>query len=175
MNIFKNKINRREYAYLNILLLVAFSYIYKFGYFDIHYLKNTVETQFIIPKIIFFVFAGISLFLSYIYLAIIRLNDTKISKWSLFALIIPYIGILYTLMLLIVPSKEQTDNNDLCNHILITSLLILLMNVLLFGLNSVTFGSIILILLFLFIIFVFDFLITNIAKLLKKLIKQKEN
>ena len=172
MNFFKNKINQREYAYLITLLWIISSYLYRFGHFDIHSLTNTTEAHFIIPKIILFIIFGIIVISSYAYVALCRVNDTKISKWSLLSLLIPYVVIIYSFVLIFLPSTEKINNSNLIYHIGIVCITCFIMNAILFGMSPVFLSSIFLVLFFLFVIFIIDIALTNIIKLFNKFSKK---
>ena len=172
MNILKNRINQREYAYLNVLLMIAITYVSNFGHAMAHYLNGSAETHIITSKIIFFLIFGILSLLLSVYIVLTRVNDTKISKWTLLLLLIPYVNAIYSLLSLFLPSAEKTKNDNLMVHILIISLFIIVMNLILFG-NIL--GSIFLILIFLFVIFIVDVIVTNLIKLCQKHIQKNNN
>lgn len=167
MNILKYCMKRKEYTYFLCFIYVLSSYFYKFGHIDLWKLRGNIDSDLLVLKITMFIILGILTLLVSLAITIQRLNDTKISKWSLLSLLIPYICILYQFALIFVPSKDSSIVNFNFKKIVIFIVFELLVVTIIYP-DPVQVGSCFFLLMFFsLIILFFDFLIKIVLKIIK--------
>ena len=175
MKILKNKINQRQYIYLSALTVILSAYLLRFGTLLIHNLQIKAYLSGITFETVIFLICVIGSLVFSFYLSLMRINDTKLPKWLLLLLFIPYIGMIFSSILFFIPSAYKTPNYNLKSFVILYSLIILLINILLFGFNAITASSIFLIFIFLLILFVLDVCVTKIINFIKFLYSKYEN
>lgn len=111
-NIFTKHINRKEYVHLLAFQFIGLSFIYNFINIDLlSGLKKGVYNGDILPVVYFSVIYTIVMIAMYVFVNLLRINETKISKWSLFALFVPYINFIYLVLLACYPPKVELHDN----------------------------------------------------------------
>jgi len=110
--IFKYSINRKEYIYILLFMLIGFTFIYKFVNYDLFLgLKRGVLGSEIIPTTYFAAIYALMIFIAYIYIALLRINETKLPKWVLFTLLVPYINFICIFILSCFPPIAEKQYN----------------------------------------------------------------